>query len=74
MASGFAQTLFTYGNNAVSKDEFLRVYKKNSLSKTPDYSEAALKDYLNLYSLFRMKVTEAEAEKLDTLSSVQREL
>lgn len=74
ITSGFAQTLFTYGNNAVSKDEFLRVYKKNSLSKTPDYSEAALKDYLNLYSLFRMKVTEAEAEKLDTLTSVQREL
>jgi len=74
IASGFAQTLFTYGNNAVSKDEFLRVYKKNSLNKAPDYSETALKDYLNLYSLFRMKVTEAEVEKLDTLTSVQREL
>jgi len=74
ITSGLAQTLFTYGNNAVSKEEFLRVYQKNSLNKTPDYSEAALKDYLNLYSLFRMKVTEAENEKLDTLTSVQREL
>jgi len=28
----FAQTLFTYGKDAVSKEEFLRAYNKN---KTP---------------------------------------
>lgn len=69
-----SQTLFTYGGNPVSKEEFLNVYKKNSVNKMPDYSDSALRDYLNLYSLFRMKVAEAEEEKLDTIPSVSREL
>lgn len=71
---GIAQTLFTYGGNQVSKEEFISIYKKNSINKQPDFSDSALRDYLNLYSLFRMKVAEAEAEKLDTLPSVSREL
>ena len=69
-----AQTLFTYGNKPVSKEEFLKVYKKNSLNKAPDMSEVALKDYLNLYSLFKMKVSEARIAKLDTVQSIQYEL
>ncbi|MBA3829234.1 MAG: peptidylprolyl isomerase [Taibaiella sp.] len=72
--TGFAQTLFTYGNTPVTKQEFLRIYEKNNINKKPDYSRAALKEYLDLYSLFRMKVSEAEAEKFDTITSVQREL
>lgn len=74
MSSGFAQTLFTYGNNPVSKQEYLRVYEKNSLNKKADYSEPALREYLDLYSLFRMKVKEAELQQLDTLPNIQREL
>lgn len=69
-----AQTLFTYGGNPVSKQEFLRVYTKNSLTQKPDYSEKALREYLDLYSLFRMKVKEAQDMKLDTVSSIGREL
>lgn len=72
--SSYAQTLFTYGSNPVTKQEFLRVYEKNSLNKKPDYSESALHEYLDLYSLFRMKVKEAELQQLDTLPSIQREL
>ena len=74
ITSGLAQTLFTYGNNSVNKDEFLRVYQKNSANKKPDMSNAALKEYLDLYSLFRMKVTEAESQHLDTVQSVGKEL
>ena len=69
-----AQTLFTFGNTPVSKEDFLRVYQKNSINKQPHFSEPALKEYLDLYSLFRMKVKEAELQKLDTLSSIQYEL
>lgn len=69
-----AQTLFTFGGTAVPKTEFLRVYQKNSLNKAPDMSEAALHEYMELYSLFRMKVKEAELQHLDTLQSIQREL
>lgn len=74
IAASKAQTLFTYGNNPVSKEEFLRVYEKNSLNKKPDFSDTALRSYLDLYSLFRMKVREAELQKLDTLPSIQNEL
>lgn len=69
-----AQTLFTYGGIPVSKQEFLRVYQKNAINKKPDFSEPALREYLDLYSLFKMKVREAEAVKLDTLSSIAAEL
>lgn len=69
-----AQALFTYGGHSVSKEEFLRVYKKNSINKAPDMTDTALRSYLNLYSLFRMKVAEAEKQKLDTLPSIQKEL
>ena len=74
MMCGYAQTLFTYGPNQVSKEEFLRVYKKNSINKKPDMSDTALKSYLDLYSLFRMKVAEADKEKLDTLATIDHEL
>ena len=74
MVTGHAQTLFTYGPHSVSKDEFLRVYKKNSINKKPDMSDTALRSYLDLYALFRMKVAEADKEKLDTVQSIDREL
>lgn len=69
-----AQTLFTYGPNAVSKDEFLRIYKKNNTQKKPDFSAKSVNEYLDLYSLFRMKVKEAEQVKLDTTLAVRSEL
>jgi peptidyl-prolyl cis-trans isomerase SurA len=72
--SGIAQTLFTYGNNSVTKDEFLKVYKKNSINKSPDFSEAALREYLDLYSLFRMKVREAEVQQIDTIANLQYDI
>ncbi len=74
IASGYAQALFTYGNHSVTKEEFLRVYKKNSINKKPDMSDTALKSYLDLYALFRMKVAEADKEKLDTVQAIDREL
>ncbi|MCB9046700.1 MAG: peptidylprolyl isomerase [Chitinophagales bacterium] len=70
----YAQTLFKFGNTEVDKNEFLRVYKKNAINQKPDYSRAALKEYLDLYSLFRMKVKEAEEQHLDTITSIQYEL
>lgn len=74
ISSGWSQTLFTYGNYSVSKQEFLRNYLKNAQSKKPDFSDAALREHINLYSLFRMKVKEAENLKMDTIPGIQREL
>ncbi|HQE12114.1 MAG TPA: peptidylprolyl isomerase [Flavipsychrobacter sp.] len=72
--SGQAQTLFTYGKETVTKQEFLRNYEKNTVNKKVDFSEAALRDYINLYALFKMKVKEAEQLKLDTMPAIQSEL
>ena len=69
-----AQTLFTYGGKPVSKAEFLRVYQKNGGPQKADLSEKALREYLDLYSLFRMKVAEAEAQRLDTAMAAQSEI
>ncbi len=69
-----AQTLFTYGDNKVNKSDFLKVYQKNNVQKKPDYSAKSVNEYLNLYSLFRMKVKEAEEMQLDTTSAVINEL
>ncbi|MGC4056948.1 MAG: peptidylprolyl isomerase [Chitinophagaceae bacterium] len=71
--NSFAQTLFTFGDTPVSSEEFLRVYRKNNAAKA-DYSETALREYIDLYSLFRMKVKEAELQNLDTSLSVSSEI
>lgn len=68
----FAQTLFTYGNKPVSKEEFLKAYNKNNTSG--QQSEKALRDYLDLYIPFRLKVQAAYDLKLDTLDTQRAEL
>ncbi len=79
-ATTFAQTkpadatLFTYGGTPVGKSEFLRMYTKNINNQKPDFSEKALREYVTLYSRFKMKVAEAEKMKIDTLETVRGEL
>ncbi len=66
---GFSQTLFTYGTDAVSRDEFIRAYNKN---KTPvEDKEKALREYLELYSKFKLKVKAASELRLDTLQQLK---
>ena len=68
----FSQTLFTYGGHTVSKDEFLKAYNKN---KTPETNkEASLREYLELYSRFKLKVKTAELQRLDTLQQLRYDL
>ncbi|PQJ12393.1 hypothetical protein CJD36_001185 [Flavipsychrobacter stenotrophus] len=74
ITSGYAQTLFTYGTHSVAKNDFLRVYKKNSINKKPDMTDTALRTYLDLYGLFRMKVAEADKQHLDTVDKIQKDL
>ncbi len=65
----FSQTIFTYGNTPVSKDEFLRAFNKN---KTPVADkEKSYREYLDLYSKFKLKVKAAYELKLDTLPQLK---
>jgi peptidyl-prolyl cis-trans isomerase SurA len=67
--TAFAQTLFTYGNTPVDKSEFIRAYNKN---KTPvENKEKALREYLELYIKFKLKVKAAMELRLDTLPQLQ---
>lgn len=57
-----AQTLFTYGTKTVSKEEFLKAFNKN-----PDTSgerSEKIKQYLDLYVNFKLKLQAATDEKL----------
>lgn len=68
-AAAFSQTLFTYGGNPVDKEEFLRAYNKNKTPVTD--KEKALREYLDLYIKFKLKVAAAKDLKLDTLPQLQ---
>ena len=70
--TGWSQTLFSYGTKNVSKDEFLYSFHKNNAdtgSRT-----TAIKDYLDLYVRFKLKVQAAHDAKLDTLKNLKNEL
>ena len=67
-----AQTLFTYGRKPVSKEEFLKAYNKNNTTEKRD--EKSLREYLDLYTKFKLKVQAAYDLRLDTLPSQKAEL
>jgi peptidyl-prolyl cis-trans isomerase SurA len=67
-----AQPIFNYGNTPVGKDEFMRAYNKN---KSPEADkESALREYLNLYINFKLKVKAALTQRLDTLESLKADV
>lgn len=63
--------LMTVGNESVTKSEFIKAYQKNSMLS--EATEADLRDYVRLYSEYRMKVQEAKALQLDTARAFQKE-
>ncbi len=70
--AAFSQTLFTYGKNKVETDEFLRAYKKNNSTETD--KEKALREYVDLYINFKLKVLDAKNEGLDTLPQILKDV
>lgn len=73
----FAQSnepvIMTINNKPVFKSEFENVYKKNS-GKEVNKEQKSVKEYVDLFSTFKMKVFEAEELGLDTNSSFKTEL
>ncbi len=67
------QTLLTIGNEKIPVGEFLRVYEKNNTAEEQQKPDA-IKEYLDLYINFKLKVKEAEALKMDTIASFKKEL
>ena len=68
----FSQTLFTYGNKSVNKSEFLKAYYKNPTVDEHN-NKKALKEYLDLYINYKLKVQAAYNEKLNEQPSFKYE-
>ncbi len=66
--------LAKFGDNNIYTPEFEYVYKKNNANAQDAYTRQSLKEYLDLYTNFRLKVKEAEELGMDTSSSFKKEL
>ena len=64
----------TLGNISIPTSQFKYVYTKNNSNDPDVFSEASLKEYLDLYTNFKLKVTEAQSLGLDTAQSFIKEL
>lgn len=71
MAQNADPVLMTVGNETVTKSQFINAYQKNSMLS--EATEADLRDYLRLYSEYRMKVQEGKALQLDTANAFRKE-
>ena len=67
-----SQPLFTYGTNEVSKEEFLQAFNQNITHF--ENREQSLREYLDLYSKFKLKVKTAKELKLDTLEQLKYDI
>lgn len=75
--TSFAQVnepvVMTLNGKPVYKNEFENVYKKNN-GKDLNKDQKPIKEYVDLFALFKMKVFEAEENKLDTNKAFITEL
>ncbi len=65
--------LFSVKGNPVYVSEFKYIYSKANQEKA-DFSEKSLREYLELYTNFKLKVQKARDMRLDTISSLISEL
>ncbi len=65
--------IFSYGDQTVNSDEFMRVFNKNKRDDAAPTQEE-IEEYLDLYVKFKLKVAEAYSRKMDTIPSFIREL
>ena len=67
------QVVMTINDKPIKKSEFEAVYRKNNGKEVSNASKS-VKEYVDLFSLFKSKVFEAESLGLDTLSTFKNEL
>lgn len=65
--------VMTINDKQISKSEFEAVYRKNN-GKEINNTNKSVNEYVDLFSLFKSKVFEAESLGLDTLTSFRNEL
>jgi len=69
-------TLLIINDKAISVGEFTRIFEKNNqtTNNLVDKQSISVEEYLDLFINFKLKVTEAEFLKMDTLHQFIREL
>jgi peptidyl-prolyl cis-trans isomerase SurA len=67
-----AQEIMTVGKEKISIAEFLKIYQKNNNSKQ-SYSKQDLTEYIDLFTLFKMKLQEAQFMRLDTQAVIKED-
>lgn len=67
------QPLINYGKHSIGKVEFLKAYNKNKPT-TDNTREKSVKEYVDLYANFKMKVMEALELRLDTADQFKSDL
>ena len=65
--------LLQIGNENIEAEEFWTIYKKNSQIGSQS-EKTSLKEYLDLYINFKLKVMEAKETKMDTAKAFREEL
>ena len=75
LATKFAasQVLITYGKYNISKDEFLKAYNKNKTATEED-KEKSIREYVELFTNFKLKVRAALDQKIDTSNQIKNDL
>ncbi len=64
--------LLTVGDKKITKEEFLKMYNKNNSSNLLT-EKKSIPDYLGLFIDYKLKVLEAERNKVDTSQAFQKE-
>jgi peptidyl-prolyl cis-trans isomerase SurA len=67
-------TLMTIGGDLVTVEDFMNVYKKNNNKGGAGLDRKSMEEYLELYSIFRLKVKEAKEMGIDTTKTFKDEL
>ena len=71
-AAAQSQTLMTVNGKPVSAEEFVYIYEKNNQAGAVD--PKTMDEYLDMFINFKLKVTEAESQGIDTTASFKKEL
>ena len=66
------ETLLTINGKPVSAEEFLYIYEKNNQAGALD--PKTMDEYLDMFINFKLKVTEAESQGIDTTAAFLKEL
>lgn len=59
------QILFTVNGEGVTAEEFKYVYSKNNINNDSAFTKTDIKEYLDLYVNFKLKIQEAESRGMD---------